>query len=516
MTTLTSADRPWPGRWVRWCVPVLIVVLGYGLRVAFYRSDYAHPDDAITREVVGYMRSSGDWDTDWAKADLPPGLRYHQYNFSSHLYATYFFYRLVKPVPGLESWRSAEHGQWVYRYFSVLLATVVVAQTWWLTRRAAGERAAGFAGLLAAVVPLLVQDAHLMRPEAFVTALTLAAIGLSWPEARWRPGRSLAAAGVVGLLVACKVSLLPLIWIPLVPALAAVGTSRERWRRLAIAAGLTAAGTVAGFALGAPGAVAHHQHFWHGVEHLAAQYRGLHPPHSRLDGGPVGGMLVAYFASTFGAAAVLAGALGAAYLVRKRAGWICALTLGPVAGYAAFFSTRSVFFERNLSHVVPLGCLLAGVGAAVAVSAAAERFRWPPALLAVAAALALMARPADLTRRLVWIDFAQEGTRQRNQYQSDLQARHPGVAWWTEVLLTDQPVQRLQAHFKSGGAPVVLRAIDYHGPWSERAHAQFHERLDSELLGQWTSPFADVPPCTLQTYHGWTDRWFLVRGPRTP
>jgi len=514
--TTFAPDRPGLLRWAPWLAPVLIVVLGYSLRVAFYREDYAHPDDPITIEVVGYMRSSGDWDTNWAKADLSPDLRYPQYNFSSHLYATYFFYRVVKWLPVLEEWRSAERGRWVYRYFSVLLATVVVAQTWWLTRRAAGELAAGFAGLLTAVVPLLVQDAHLMRPEAFVTALTLAAIGLSWPGSRWRPGRVLAAAVVLGLMVACKVSLLPLIWVPLVLALAAAGTPRERWVRLTMAAGLTAVGAAVGFALGAPGAVAQPAHFWHGVEHLTAQYRGLHPPHSRLDGGPVGGMLVAYFASTLGWTVVVASVLGVAHLVRQRAGWICALTLGPVAAYAVFFSFRSVFFERNLSHVVPLFCLLAGVGAAVAVRWLAARFRWPVAPLAVAAALALIARPADLTRRLVWIDFAQEGTRQRNQFQAVLQALHPKEAWWTEALLTDEPFQRLQAHFAAGGGPVVFRAIDFHDPWSARGHAKFHEHLKSELLGQWTSPFADVPPCTLHTYHGWTDRWFLVSGPRKP
>ena len=501
---------------VRWLAPFLILMLGYLLRVAFYREDYAHPDDAITIGVVGYMRSSGDWDTNWAKADLPPELRYPQYNFSSHLYGTYFFYRMVKLLPGLEHWRSAEGGRWVYRYFSILLATLVVAQTWWLTRRAAGELAAGFAGLLTAVVPLLVQDAHLMRPEAFVTALTLAAIGLSWPESRWRPGRVLAAAMVVGLLVASKVSLLPLLWVPLVPALAAAGTPRERRSRLAVAVVLTAVGSVAGFALGAPGAVAQPAHFWHGIEHLAAQYRGLHPPYSGLDGGPVGGMLLAYFASTLGGTAVIASALGVARLVRKRAGWICALTLGPVAAYVIFFSFRSVFFERNLSHVVPLFCLLAGVGAAAAVQWMAARLRVSVTPLAIAAALALIARPVDISRRLVWIDFSQDGTRQRNQLESGLQARHSTEAWLIEELLTDQPVQRLEAHFAAGGPPVVLRAIDYHDPWSARAHAQFYERLNSKLLGQWTSPFADVPPCTLHTYHGWTDRWFLVSGARTP
>ena len=148
-------------RWRTWLGPALVVLAAFVLRAAYYDAGYGHPDETITVEVVGQMRRSGDWDTNWAKAPaLEPALRYDQYNFSSHLYGTFFFYRAVKWVPGLEAWRSRDQGFWVYRFFSVLLATAAVAQAWWLARRLTDARTALAAASLVAVLPLLVQDAH--------------------------------------------------------------------------------------------------------------------------------------------------------------------------------------------------------------------------------------------------------------------------------------------------------------------------------------------------------------------
>ena len=176
-------------RWREWWAPALLVVLGFFLRAGYYNEAYGHPDETITFEVVNQMRRSGDWDTNWAKAKLEPTLRYDQYNFSSHHYATYFFYRAVKLVPGLSAWRSLDNGFWVYRFFAVLLATAAVWQTWWLARRVGGAAAGIIAGALVAVAPLLVQDAHYMRPEAFVTVLTLAVAGLCLPAGAMSLGR---------------------------------------------------------------------------------------------------------------------------------------------------------------------------------------------------------------------------------------------------------------------------------------------------------------------------------------
>lgn len=244
-----TSGRPWT--WPAVLLALVLIGLGTGLRWAYYDRPYGHPDETITVEVVGYMRQSGDWDTNWAKANLEPLLRYDQYNFSSYLYGTYFFYRAVKLLPFATEWRSAENGLRVYRFFSVLLAAFVVGQTWWVARRHFGWRVTFLATGLVAVAPILVQDAHYARPEAFVTLLTLALVGLCRPEPQLAAGRVLAAAGVFGLLVAAKVSLLLLGFVLIVPIVAA-RTGAKAWVLVLV----PVAGAL-GFALGAPGALAH-------------------------------------------------------------------------------------------------------------------------------------------------------------------------------------------------------------------------------------------------------------------
>jgi len=501
-------------RWRTWLGPALVVLAAFVLRAAYYDAGYGHPDETITVEVVGQMRRSGDWDTNWAKAPaLEPALRYDQYNFSSHLYGTFFFYRAVKWVPGLEAWRSRDQGFWVYRFFSVLLATAAVAQAWWLARRLTDARTALAAASLVAVLPLLVQDAHYARPEAFVTLLTLVAVTLSLPGGRaagvWR---TLGAAVVVGLLVACKFSLLALAWLPLVAM--AADPARRTATRLALGVGVTVVGISLGFALGVPGAMAHPGVFWHGVKFLTTQYAGLHPPHSHVDGGPVAGLLGGYFLSTLGGGFLATLAGGIARWAWARRWTELALVAGPVALFAAYFSTRTVFFERNLSHVAPLACVLAAAGIAGAGEWLARMTGARAAVVIAALLAAVLWRPAELTSRLVWTVFPGRGGELRAAREERIRAEHPGLAWREDALLNTAPLSQLAEHFASGGAPLLMRVIDYNDEWSARYGPMLPAEFDTKLLATDASVFADVPGCTLHTYGSWTDRIYLVRGTR--
>ena len=496
----------------RWLAPVLVVLVGLILRVAHVDKNYGHPDETITVEVVGHMRSSGDWDTNWAKApNLESTFRYDQYNFSSYMYGTFFFYRAVKWVPGLEAWRSRDNGFWVYRMFSALLGTVVVAQAWWLARRLAGARAGLAAGALTAVVPLLVQDAHYIRPEAFVTVLTMAAVILSLPGERWARSRVLVAGVAVGLAIACKVSMLPLAILPVLPALMSVGATRGVARRVVGALVLAGAGVVVGFAAGVPGALRHPEIFLHGVRYLATHYVGLHPPHSHLEGGWVTGMLGGYFWATLGWPLVTAGVIGAAWLCRRRR-WIEAAALvGPTVIFSVYFCTRSVFFERNLSHVVPLLGVLAGIGA-VAVGGVISRRIGINASFGAAAILALaLWRPTDLSIRLVQEVFSGRGEERSGQLENRLRAEHPGLEWRVSSLLNSEPLEEMARRFDLEGTPLVLRVQDYHDDWTRRHLAQLDREFEVEILGINASVFRDVPASTLHTYGSWTDHYFLVK-----
>lgn len=487
-----------------------LLAWGAWLRVAYYDSVHGHSDEEITVEVVRDLRQSGDWDVNWAKAAVSADLRYDQYNFSSHLWATYFFYRAAKLLPGAEAWRSERGGFLVYRFFSALLATIALAQLWQLGRRLGGD-AVGLAALaLGVVAVLLVQDARYIRPEPFTTVLTLGAIALAWPAERHHGRRITGAAFCVGLLIACKVSLLMLAWVPFVPV-AATWRSAPRPVLRALAA---VGGIGAGFALGAPNALAHPEAFLHGVRHLMNQYAGLHPPFSHFDGSPVADLLGRYFGATLGwSAPVLFGA-GALALATKREGQKLALLGGPVLVFAGYFATRSVFFERNLSHVLPLFLLVIAFGAVEIGRWAAARWRLSAPLVAAALLAPTLARSATLSFTLTFVDYRGVGRARAIDEEWRLRQRHPDALWQDTMLLVEPTLGELAAELRAHPQSRLLRVADFHDEWTARMLPAFERDFHAERLGVSPSHFGPLPVCTLLAYHRPTYRYYLVTGAR--
>jgi hypothetical protein len=504
-----------PGRAGRsrlwWLLAAIVIVGGFGLRFAYHNRGYGHPDEPITVAVVGYMRQSGDWDTNWAKASLEPLLKYDQYNFSSYLHATYFFYRGAKLLPLTAEWLGAERGLLAYRFFSVALGAFVVWQTLRLARRGFGRVTAVLAGGMAAVATLLVQDAHYARPEAFVTVLTLAAVGLCWPRPTLAGARMVAGAFLIGVLVAAKVSMLLLAFLPLVPLVAAwPGRRGIAWVvALPVTAGL-------GFAAGAPGAVLHPEVFLNGVRYLATHYAGLHPPHSHPDGAAVGGMMARYFGATLGWPALAGFFLGVAVIGWRRRWAELALLAGPVIVFAGYFAGQSVFFERNLSHVVPLFIIVAAAGAKFAADWLTER--WPrisPVGPVAILGLLLIHPSVRLTWPLVATEFSGRGAQRHHEFAEAIRARHPEAPWLATLFLTEEPLHELAAHFGRGTRPVLVGFSDYHDGWTVRNLQLLEQRFVVEAVAEEEETFPGLPPCTLLTYHRARERYLLVRGVRT-
>lgn len=494
-----------------WLIALAAILLaGFLLRAAYYRGSYSQSDEEIAVKVVGHMRQSGDWDTNWAKADLPAALHYDQYNFSSHLYASYFFYRLVKLLPGTAAWRSAEEGRWVYRFFSVLLATFVVGQTMRLAYRAGGWTIALGAGALVAVATQLVQDAHFARPEPFATVLALAAVACCWPRERLSIGWVLTGGFVIGLLVACKVSMLLIVWLPLVPVI--VGWRDTPVRTRALLLGPIA--LAAGFWAGAPGAVAHPAQFLRGVQHLMTQYGSGHPPFSHPQGGMVADMLGSFFRATLGWPLLAAATLGAVRLAGRRQWAELALLAGPVAIFAIYFSTQRVFFERNLSHVLPLLFILAAFGVEEFANRLGGRagrgsVAWMAALIVLVAV-----RPAQLTGALVWTEFSGRGAERVGTFDGVVLAQHPGAVLVAKEMLVAPNLDSVAEYFRSTNAPLLLRVCDYRDEWTAACLTQLSAQFDAKLVAENLGSFPGVPTSTLVVYHSWTDRYYLITGPR--
>ena len=416
----------------------------------------------------------------------------------------------MKWIPALDKWRSRDQGFWVYRFFSVLLGTLAVWQTWWRARRIGGVQVGLAAGALASVLPGLVQDAHYSRPEAFLTVLTLAAVTLSLPLHRFSSWRVFVAAALLGVALACKISMLALVWLPLISLLTVDGLGLGL-RRCGLAIGLTLAGLTVGFAVGAPDAVAHLPTFWHGVDYLTQQYAGLHPPHSALGGGMVAELLLRYYLSTLGWLLVLSSLCGAVCWWRGRRWMELAVFAGPLVLFIGYFCTRSVFFERNLSHVLPLFAVLAAVGLK-AVGQWISRRSGLPTVWGLAALLGLaLWRPTDITIRLLK-EFSGVTAVGRAMIMEDLRKTHLGLAWREIDLLNLGPLIDLKKYFEGAGGPLLIRVIDYHDEWSAFYGPMLQAQFDAQLLVTMPSAFADVSGCTLHTYSSWTDRFYLVRG----
>ena len=478
------------------------------LRFAYYDSGHEQVDEQITREVVRHMRQSGDWDANWAKAAVSPDLRYDQYNFSSHLYATFLFYRLTKLLPGTADWRGQREGFVVYRFFVALLACIALAQTLWLGWRAGGAIVGLGAALLAALAPQLVQEAHYVRPEPFVAVLTLAAIMLCWPRDALRARRLMAAAFCVGLLIACKVSMLLLVWMPFAPLLAAERKTPVRWP---LAAGVALA-ILAGFALGAPGAWLNPAGFWNGVQFLGRQYTQVHPPHSHYEAAPVADLLGRYFAATLGWPALAAFALGVASLLRERRWLIAALLVAPIALFAGYFATRTVFFERNLSHVLPLFFVVAAIGVARVVNLANARFGSPRGLLAPACYALLAVRPAPISHALIFEEYPGRGNARHDRFEAEVRARHRSAEWHGELYFVpgDVPLDELAAKLRGDRRAVLVRITDYRDERSARHVQTLHARFVAQPAGENHGSFPALPTCTLLAYHRPSYRYFLV------
>jgi len=494
-----------------WLVAVLVVAAVF--RFEHLRGDYAHPDEPIVLGVVAHLQATGDFDTNWKVAHLPAEFDQNQYNFSGYNLAAWGWVETAgRLFPA--GWH-AGNGVGVIRAFSALCGVGTVALAFLLGRRFGGRSAAILTGGLTAVLPLLVQDAHYGRPETFVTALTLLVVWLAL-EAGPRPWRRVAlAAFLVGYLVATKVTLGALVVLPLGAAWRAArgagGGGREQARGLGLVGLGGAIGVVAGMpaAIFAPGA------FFEGVAFLARQYAGFHPPHNHFDGHAVGDLEVAYFFHTLGLLVPLCAAGAFVLAAWRRQGLLVGLIAAPVLFYFAYFATQKVFFERNLSHVVPLLAVLAGVGGAELVRAAGA---WAPApalrrgLIALVA-VGLWQRPTALSVAMVTQGFSGRARQAELAWVAHVEAAHPG--------LTTIPITLLAAHdfdglgqVLRGRGEVLVRAPLFNDSHSAHFLPQFEQRFSAVEVARWSGVFAEAPVSTLNVYFGGEQRYYLVSGER--
>jgi hypothetical protein len=353
-------------------------------------------------------------------------------------------------------------------------------------------------------MPLLVQDAHYARPEAFVIALTGAADLFllrfdSHPERLKYLGYS---AFCFGQLIACKISMIPL---AALPALFLVGSKDRRpWRRTA---GIWAGCTLLGIFVGVPDAFIHPPAYWHGVEFLRHQYAEGTRPHATIDSTNSLSLTAAYFWQTTGLLLVFSLA-GAFVLAGKRRFVLLAAMGGPVAFYLVYFSLQRTFFERNLSHVAPLMAILAGI----ALTALSEMIPAKARMEALLALVAVTAAPAVwVSGRLVFLAMRASTEQRAVDYQMGLLMKVRNRIDYATAVVADGQLDFMMRLAKNAKSDLLVRLEDYHDSFTKKHLEELERRTNWREVGYFPSLFEGFDVSTLITYHSISYRYVLIR-----
>ena len=513
-----ATGRPGIPKLLGWLLLSCLAAGCFWLRAAHHDGAYQHYDESIIVGVVASMKENRNLDTNWDHCRMPREFGGIQFNFSAYHIAARIFLGATECIPGPEAarWRDSREGLIVFRLLSVLLSMTGVGLAGLLAWRLSDGEAwtTLLAATLVGIAPILVQDAHYGRPEAFVTTLLLGVILLVLPRGEDPSWPAIAGAAFgCGVLIATKVTFLSLGWIPAIPVLAAAGRSRSPIRVLVQGAVVIGALTALGFFAGAPYAVLEPRQYMYGVRRLMQAYQGELPPHGHPGGGAVWDLVVLYFGATLGWLTLAFGGLGAVWLIVRKRWSDAALLVLPIVLMVVLFGRQSVFFERNLSHIVPLGLVLAALGV---VRALRRLPAGPWCNLGAAGLLVLLAwQPASVSWRMVSRGFSGAAAAEVAARRAELESQFPSLIWissdwghwWKQR--GDEITRALEDPARR---PVVFDGHLYGDGWTKASEADLRERLDLVDLGTLPTDFPEVPTCTLQTYLSPTHRLWLVRG----
>lgn len=492
---------PTPVRWLT-LLPVSILLVALVLRTVSLTTFGVQVDEQITKDVVTGIWN-GQWSNNWKYTASAPEFRIDQYNFSSYLYADAMIAGAARQIAASLSDGGADLLFWS-RLFSALAGTLAVYVFYLVARRWFGPGTAIVAMFLTAVMPLLVQDSHYARPEAFVVALTAAAYLFlvmfdSQPDRLKYLGFS---AFCFGLLIACKVSLIPMAAIPMLFLV-----SWKDRRLLVRAVGICAGCTLLGVFVGVPDAFFHPAAYWNGVQALRHQYAGPHPPHALVDGANSVSLMARYFAETTGLLLLLS--LGGAFvLARGRRFALLAAIGGPVAFYLLYFALQRTFFERNLSHVAPLMAMLA----AIALTALGG---FCPARIRTAASIALVVLAAApsmwVSGKLVFVAMRTTTAQRASTYELGLMRSMRRPIDGAISLITDGQLEYMVRQAATTDHDELLRIPDYHDSFTRKHLAELERRTNWREVGYFPSVFEGLNVNTIIAYHSVSFRYLLLR-----
>lgn len=464
------------------------------------------PDEIIPVRVIQHMKSSHSLDTDWAHAqELPDYFRRVHFNFSGYIMAAAAFTTVTHTQPDVVDLLSR------LRMFSRLSTIALLLLVFITTRRLFGN---GFALLAACAIltaPLLYQDAHYTRPEAFGTLLFTCCFALAingHESTRKDILRLMAIAALSGFLVSIKVTYAaailfgtPLLW----RVIYKHDTDQVLWQRSAMLVVPAALLFVVGFGVGAPYALRHLHTFFDGIAVLQHQYSGMgNPPASRPEYHFFAqlGWIFSYFAAILGWLAFplhILGYFNRDLNARQRHALYAYLAITVCT--VLLFAHEHVFFERNFSHLVP-AFLIISIGGLRLVATRffshTPRVRLLHSTVVAALFVAWQYTPVQVSARL-------NRTFSLNRVQADAHKYHEFVnnavhnIGATKVISVGfYYVFRNTLPQAPTGACVLYDVTTYGDPWSQKFVADLP--VSFRIAHYLPSLFANMPVSTLQVY----------------
>jgi hypothetical protein len=503
----TTAAAPGKSRWLQPALLCALLLAGVALRWCYLDAPSYHPDEGYPVALVERFRATGSLDMNLANTPLAGVTGSDQYAGSAYHRAVIAWDALVARCLRWPAAGSKDEVLVRTRAFSALMASLALAYFAWIALAQAGFVAAFVAVALAAVNPLLIQDAHFARPDALLLLLGLLLLGGCAAPGPFTWARALRLGLILGVLVACKNTMGLLLPLPFL-ALAARGELRRG------AAGRLAAFVAASllaFLAAEPESWLHFGKFLAGLRTLSSQYSQPFPAQGPLGGGTTFGMAARYFYATLGIGTAVLFAMGVATWAMRRHRAALVVWVLPALGFAVFFGIHTNFFERSYGTFLPGVFLAAGAGAA-AFASIKRSGPWFAALLALLALLP----GASVTYVLVAASLSGRAEQIHQAYAHRLRQAASPVPVVNTWLCAPSQLDICLRMARDMQGPFILAVGDFGDDWTARSLQRLRASAHVTQIAFIRGPFADLPMSSLQCYNGPSFRYLWIGAAAPP
>lgn len=459
-------------------IGIIIFVVGSFLRLA-PNENLKNIDELFPSYVTKGMNLRGDVNTDWRLAvpELPYDLGRFRYNFSSYILFTKL--SLTKIAVNKDALK-------YIRLLNIPLFFLSFIGLYLLSRELKiGYVISLFIVAMYSFSPGAIHDAQMARPETFMTAILIFYFYFMAAYMRLRHLSILFTAGIMlGLLVATKFTLI--VFGVSLPFVLFFSGQELFIKKIGLQLLLFAAAFCSGFLLGAPYVASDFWGYLDGIKELMLEYH-LHPPHSHIDGGNTFIMQAEFYLKVYGFAFLSTFAILVMYFYKQ----VSKLTVIYASNSILFFfliGFAGVFFERNLTPVMPIYFLMSGV-----LINSIKNLRYAQIFFGL-----LFILPLFYWTLNIWHV-------QTKQYTADIDK--------FEFEITQNIHPKKIEHKAMIGDPSscgLVRFIDYSDPWSENSRIDYLAN-GWLLLAKRISPFTALPTSTLHTYLAADIYWFMKK-----